>query len=172
MGRSVGIDRTVGGMGPIGRSVGLAGSILRSVHHSASADSFLAIQLNGQWLRRLRASAATRHRIHSSPCLGFISRGLDLRDGIIQGNITQPLLALLRIIALADRELVQKSNGVHNPHLFEKNARSPTADFEYRSCCCIHMSNSITSSVGDTTVVSSPSKLLAFLKNVSSQVQK
>lgn len=86
--------------------------------------------------------------------------------------ITQPLLAFFCVVPLAHRELIQKPNGVNNTHLFKQNKSGSAANFRYWSCFHVHASSSITSSVGDTTEVSNPSKVLAFLKNLSSQVQK
>jgi len=104
--------------------------------------------------------------------LGIFSVGLDLRDGLVQRYVTQPLLSLLCVVSLAHRELIEKTNGVNNTHLFKENVSGSTANFRYGSGLHVHMSSSNTSSVGDATLVSNPFKVLVFRRNLSSQVQK
>jgi len=111
-------------------------------------------------------------RVRFSPSLGIFSLGLNVRDGFVQRYVTQPLLSFLCVVSLAHRELIEKPNGVNDTHLFKENVSGSTANFRYRSCLHVHMSSSITSSVGNTTLVSNPFKVLAFLRNLSSQVQK
>lgn len=53
--------------------------------------------------------------------LDIFSVGLNLRDGLVQRYVTQPLLSLLCAVSLAHRELIEKTNGVNNTHLFKEN---------------------------------------------------
>src|SRR3989337_345068 len=89
---------------------------------------------------------------------------------LIKRQILEQGVSLFGVIAVPCRELVQKSYGIDNAHLFGEQINRVSRDFTQRLCLDIHCVTSVISSSGETTLVCPVSTALARFKNRSSQI--
>ena len=97
---------------------------------------------------------------------------LDFSDDVSNGEALHEFFSFLGIVAGSGAELVQETDRIHDPDLFDESIRGPLRDLGDRQVLCTHSTTSRTSSNTETTLQRKLNFALACFNKRSSHVAK